>query len=354
MNNSLPRPQRRQFLARTTAAASVILFGQADAQAGDNSLRLYSWPDYLGSVALEDFSTLTGISVSADFYKDSDEVLSTIGNSDNQYDIVIASYDYIEEMIGADLLMPLDHSQIPNTANLFPVFSDASFDPGRQYSIPFVWGTQGICYRKSAVDSAPRSWDILLNSDAHSGRMALPGPDTLGLALKYLGYSYNSVNPTELEAAGELVIRQKPHVKPFSGAEGIELLANGEVDVTVGWSSEILGLMEDDDDIDYRVPDEGSLLWQDCLCIPNSSTNSSGAHTLINHTLDANVSAAIADYLWYATPNQAALELMPREYREDHVVFPGMDIIERCEAALNLGEEGTRLRDETWQKVLES
>ncbi len=308
----------------------------------------------MGSSILDDFSVQTGIAVSENAYESSDEMLDVIQAGNDPVDLVIASYDYIEEMIGADLLTPLDHNQIPNTTNLFPVFSDAQFDPGRQFSMPFVWGTQGICYRKSAVGSTPDSWGILLDSDTHSGRMALPGPDTLGLALKYLGYSYNSVDPDELDAAGEIVIRQKPHVKPFSGAEGIEMLANGEVDVTVGWSSEILGLMEDDDDIDYRVPVEGSLLWQDCLCIPRSSSNPSGAHTLINHVLDASISAAIAEYLWYATPNKAALALLPQAYREDYVIFPGMDIIVRCEAALNLGEEGTRLRDETWQKVLES
>ena len=344
--------RRRQFLAGTVAAtASVALTGQAGGQTAEESLRVYSWPDYIGSTTLGDFSDLTGITVSAEFYDNSDEMLRVVDSSDAQHDMVIASYDYVEEMIAKDLLLPLDHNQIPNIVNLFPVFSDAVFDPGRRFSIPFLWGTQGICFRKSAISENPESLRILFESEAHSGRIALPGPDTLGLALKYLGYSYNSVDPDELEAAGELVIQQKPHVKSFSGSEGIELLANGDVDVTVGWNSEVLGLMQDDDDIDYRVPIEGALLWQDCICILRTSANVSGAHTLLNYALDARVSATIAEELWYATPNQAALELLPETYREDHVIFPGMDIIERCEPALNLGKAGTQLRDKIWKKV---
>jgi spermidine/putrescine transport system substrate-binding protein len=257
-------------------------------------------------------------------------------------------------MIGKGLLLPLDHSQIPNIANLYPVFNDAIFDPGRRYSMPFLWGTQGICFRRSALSAIPESWGILLDSGAYSGRIALPGPDTLGLALKYLGYSYNSVDPGELEAAGALLIRQKSHVKAFVGPDGIELLANGDVDLAVGWNSEVLRLMEEDDDIDYRVPTEGGLVWQDCVCIPRTAPNPSGAHKLINYALDAEVGAAIAEHLWYATPNRAAVALLPEDYREDHTIFPGMEIIKRCEPALNLGEAGTRLRDQVWQRVSEA
>jgi spermidine/putrescine transport system substrate-binding protein len=346
---------RRRFLAGSAAAAATVsIASPLAAQTNDKSLRLYTWPDYTGGSTLADFTESSGISVSADFYDSSDEMLRTISGADHGYDIIIAAYDYVEEMIGERLLLPLDHGRIPNIANLYPVFSDAVFDPGRRYSMPFLWGTQGICFRKSALNAPPESWRILLESDAHSGRIALPGPDTLGLALKYLGYSYNSVDLSELEAAGALLIRQKSRVKAFVGPEGIELLAKGEVDLAVDWNSEVLRLMEEDDDIDYRVPTEGGLLWQDCVCIPRTAANPSAAHSLIDFALEAEVGAAIAEDLWYATPNRAAVALLPEAYRQDHAIFPGMDIIKRCEPALNLGEAGTRLRNQFWQRVLEA
>jgi spermidine/putrescine transport system substrate-binding protein len=350
-----PSVQRRRVLAGAIAATAAFSFpDRLGAQGGDRKLRLYSWPDYTGGSALADFTASSGISASVDFYDSGDEMFRTISDADDRFDLVIASYDYVEKMIGNRLLLPLEHSKIPNVRNLFPVFRDASFDPGRRYSMPYLWGTQGICFRKSAVRAIPQSWEDLLDSDTYSGRIALPGRDTLGLALKYLGYSYNSVDPDQLEAAGALLIRQKPHVKSFFGTNALELLANGDVDLTVGWNNEVLELMEQDDDIGYRVPVEGGLLWQDCLCIPRSAANSADAHKLINFALEAETGATIAEDYWYATPNRAALALLPDGYREDPAIFPGMDIIKRCEAALNLGRAGTRLRDQTWQAVFDA
>jgi len=347
--------ERRRFITGAVAAtAAATVAAPSSAKTGDGSLRLYSWRDYTGKAILAEFIASTGISVSASFYDNSDEMFRNISGAEHQFDILIASYDYVEHLIANRLLQPLDHSKIPNITNLFPVFSDAKFDPGHRYSIPYLWGTQGICFRKSAMRATPVSLEMLLDSDVHSGRIALPGVDTVGLALKYLGYSYNSVDPDELEAAGALLIRQKPHVKSFEATNGIELLANGDVDLAVGWNTEVFGPMQGDDDIDYRVPIEGGLLWQDCLCIPNSAANPGDAHTLINYALKADVGAAIAENFWYATPNQAALALLPDAYRNDPTVFPGMKIIERCEPALSLGKAGTRLREQVWKKVIES
>lgn len=348
-----PLTGRRGFLTSTVTAASAALFsGQGITQSVNRSLSLYSWPDYTGKSTLKEFSALTGISVTRNTYDDSEEMLATISREDNPYDVVIASYDYVEEMIGKNLLLPLNYSLIPNVENLNPVFRDSGFDPGRLYSMPFLWGTQGICFRKSALSETPKSWDSLFKSTDYSGRIALPGADTIGLALKYLGYSYNSVNPDELEVASTLLIKQKPHIKSFDGSKDIEMLANGDVDIAVGWNSEILGLMDTDDDIGYSVPVEGSLLWQDCICLSRTTSNALAAHELLNFALRADVAAAIAEEIWYATPNRAALELLTADYRDDHTIFPGTDILKRCEPALNLGETGTRLRDEIWTKVL--
>ncbi len=346
---------RRRMLAGAVAAtAAFSMSPRVGAQSGNGSLRLYSWPDYTGGSALDDFTASSGISASADIYSSGEEMLRNISSADNRFDLVIASYDYVERMIGDGLLLPIDHSKIPNAGNLLSVFRDARFDPGRRYSMPYLWGTQGICFRKSAVSAIPESWGALLDSDEHSGRIALPGRDTIGLALKYLGHWYNSVDPAQLKAAGELLIRQKPHVRSFFGDSALELLAKGDIDLTVGWSSEVVQLMAEDDDIGYRVPVEGGLLWQDCLCIPRSAANPDGAHKLINFALGAEAGATIAQDYWYSTPNRAALALLPEGYWDDPVIFPGMDIAVRCEAALNLGRKGTQLRDRTWQAVVDA
>ena len=342
---------RRRLIAGAAVVAATSVASPGISTAVSRSLQLYSWRDYTGKTVLSEFQGLTGIVVSADFYDSSEQMFRTINSGNERYDVLIAPYDYVEHMIGAGLLQPLDHGKLPNIDNLFPVFRDARFDRGRRFSLPYLWGTQGICYRKSAVRKTPASWGVLLDSDEHAGRISLPGIDTLGLALKYLGYSYNSADPAELAAAADLLIRQKPRVASFEATNGIELLSKGEVDLAVGWNSEIIGLMDQDDDIDYRVPVEGGLLWQDCMCIPRSAENPEDAHVLMDYALQADVGARIAESFWYATPNRAALELLSDDYRTDHTIFPGMDVIRQCEPALNLGEAGTQLRLRIWDEV---
>ena len=233
-------------------------------------------------------------------------------------------------------------------------FQDAAFDPGRKYSVPYMWGTQGIGYRKSKVSSIPDTWKVLLDSGEYSGRVALLGDagSVLGPALKYLGYSYNATSPEEIKKAEELVIRQKPHIKAFAEDNGQDLLLSGEVDLTMEWNGDILQIMAEDDDISYVVPKEGSNVWQDCMCIPTGAPHPENAHRFINFILDAEAGAAIADFIYYATPNNAARALLSDDYNKNPAVFPDDETLARCEPSIYLGEEVKRLYDEAWTRIL--
>ena len=186
----------------------------------------------------------------------------------------------------------------------------------------------------------------------YSGRIALLSEGGIGATLKYLGYSYNSKNPKEIKAAEELLIKQKPHVKVFAEDNGQDLLLSGEVDLTMEWNGDILQVMEEDDDISYVVPKEGSLVWQDCLCIPTGAPHPNNAHAFVNFILDAEAGAAIADFIQYATPNKAAKALLPAEYTGNPAVFPSDETLARCEPGIYLGEDSQRIRDEAWTRVL--
>src|SRR5690606_28009553 len=189
------------------------------------------------------------------------------------YDVIVPTNDFVERMIRAEMLMPLDHDKIPNIANIEERFMDAGFDPGRRYSLPYMWGTIGIGFRKSRMDEVPASWKWVFDSDRYSGKIGLLGDGltVIGQALKYLGYSMNSKDPKEINEAAELIIAQKPHIKVFADDNGQDLLLSGEVDITQEWNGDILQVMEEDDDLDYVVPVEGGMLWEDCLCIPNGA-----------------------------------------------------------------------------------
>lgn len=346
---------RRCFLAGMGAVAAGLKFAPTRVLAAEEKkLNFYNWDTYIGETTLSDFQALTGIEVKMDLFADNDELFAKLKGGNPGYDVIVPTNDYVERMITAGMLMPLDHSRIPNISNIDPTFRDAAFDPGREHSLPYMWGTIGIGYRKSAVDGAPESWKAVLDSDRHSGRIALmgDGPTVIQMALKYLGHPLNDTDPGHIAEAEALLIRQKPHVKVFAEDNGQDLLLSGEVDICMEWNGDILQIMAEDGDIGYIVPVEGGLLWQDCLCVPRGAPHPENAHAFINFILDAQVGAAIADFIQYATPNAAARKLMDVAYNSNPAIFPSDETIRRCEVATYNGTEYVRMVDEAWTRIM--
>lgn len=321
--------------------------------AEEKKLNLYNWDTYIGNETLPDFNDATGIEVKMDLYADNDELFAKLKAGNPGYDVIVPASDNLERMIKADMVMALDHSKIPNMVNIDEPFRNPSFDPGHKYSMPYTWGTIGIGYRKSAVSSAPDSWKVLLDSDEYAGAISLLSDqqNVLGAALKYLGFSFNSVNPEEIKKAEELLIKQKKNIKVFADDNGQDLLASGEVKLCQEWNGDIKQVMAEDDDIDYVIPKEGTLLWQDVLAVPKGAPHPENAMIFINFVLDAEVGREIAETILYATPNKAARALTAEEYRTNPVIFPSPDLLAKCEPSLYIGEEAVKLRDEAWTRI---
>ena len=345
---------RRSFLAGSGAvAAGLTLMPYKSFGAEEKKLNFYNWDTYIGENTLDDFKGATGIETKLDLFADNDELFAKLREGNPGYDVIIPSDTYVERMIGAGMLEPLDHSKVPNIANIETRFMDVPFDPGRAYSLPYMWGTIGIGYRTSRVDGIPDSWKWLYDSDRYSGKAALLGDGitVLGQALKYDGLSLNSTDPADVKRAEELVIAQKQHIKVFADDNGQDLLASGEVDIVQEWNGDILQVMAEDDDLAYVVPKEGALIWEDGIAIPKDAPHPDNAHAFINYLLDAEVGAAIADYIQYATPNAAAKKLMSADYTENPAIFPSDETLARCESAKYLGEEAVKLYNDAWTRV---
>lgn len=351
----LKRVSRRSFLAGTGAvAAGISLRPRWAGAAEEPKLNFYNWDTYIGENTLSDFRESSGISVTMDLFADNDELFAKLKEGNPGYDVIVPTNDYAERMIEAGMLEPLDRSLIPNFSNLDPHFQDATFDPGRKYTMPYMWGTIGIGYRKSRVQETPTSWKVVFDSDEYRGRIALlsEASTMIGLALKYLGYSYNSTDPAEIKQAEDLLIRQKRNIKAFAEDNGQDLLLAEEVDICVEWNGDILQVMAEDDDLDYVIPDEGSYLWQDTLAIPTRAPHPLNAHAFINFLLDAQVGADIAEFIYFGTPNAAARELCSPDYRDNPTIFPPDEILEKCESGLYQGEAHIRQLNDAWTRIL--
>ena len=262
--------------------------------------------------------------------------------------------DFVERMIFAKMIQPLNHDKIPNIENIEPVFRRRKFSIREENSpLPYMWGTIGIGYRKSAMKQELDSWEICYDSDQHAGQIALlsEAATVIGIGLKYLGYSFNSTDVKEIKQAEELIIDNKKNIKAFADDNGQDLLASGEVVACQEWNGDILQVMEEDEDLNYIVPKEGSMLWQDCLCIPNDAPHPNNAHEFINFILRPDVGAKIADAIQYATPNAAAKKLLSDGYTKNPAIFPPNEVIKRCEPVLYLGEEVSKIHAETWTRI---
>jgi len=348
------RRSRRSFLAASGAVAAGLALGPRLAHAAEEKrLNFYNWDTYIGETTLGDFRDATGIEVKMDLFADNDELFAKLKEGNPGYDLIVPTNDYVERMIAAQMLAPLDHSRVPNIRNISPRFMKAEFDPGRRYSLPYMWGTIGIGYRRSRVDGVPESWKWLYDSDRHKGRIALlaDAPTVIQMGMKYLGESLNSTDPALIGRVEEMVIRQKPNIRVFAEDNGQDLLASGEVDLTMEWNGDILQVMAEDPDIGYVVPSEGGLLWEDCLCIPTGAPHPMNAHAFIDFILDAEHGAAIAEFIQYATPNAAARARMSKEYRENPAIFPPDEVTAVCESSIYKGEAYQRLVDEAWTRI---
>ncbi len=160
---------RRAALAGFGAVGvSFASSGGASATSHARKVNSYNWDTYIGETTLGDFSAATGIDVQYDLFADNDELFAELENGNLGYDLIVPTNDYVERMIVVDMLMPLDHARIPNMANIERNFLNLAFDPGRVFSLPYMWGSVGVGYRKSAVSRTPDSWAYLLTSDEYA------------------------------------------------------------------------------------------------------------------------------------------------------------------------------------------
>lgn len=353
MNRSNRLPvSRRQFLAG--AAAVGISFKLPKAMAADNGkVNFYNWDTYIGETTIDDFENALDIEVQYDLFANNDELFAKLRGGNPGYDVIVPTNDYVERMLISDMLLPLDHAKIPNMANIDEGFLDPAFDPGRKFSMPYMWGSIGVGYRKSAVSRVPDSWNDLFASDEFAGRIAVMSePQTvIQMALKAMGKSLNDWSDENIAAAEKMIMEQKDRIVAFAPDNGQDLLLAGEVDIAMEWNGDILQAMEEDDDIGYVVPKEGGLLWEDTLCIPKGAPNVENAHTLINYLLEAQVGADIADYVYYATPNAAAKALMSEEYTGNPAIFPTAEATANSEVSIFPGPEIARKIDEAWTRI---
>jgi spermidine/putrescine transport system permease protein len=345
---------RRPALAALPAAAGLLLLGgpllATRPTSAGRELNLYIWSSYIAPETLRKFEERHGVRVNVDLYDPNEALLAKVQAGNVGYDVLCPSNYSTQILLSQKLLRPLDHSALKNLPHVDPRFLDRGYDPGNRYSVPYLWGTGGIGYRRSRAGEVT-SWSALWDP-RYRGRILMldDARETLGAALKLRGLSLNSTDPDRLRLAQRLLLEQKPLVKTYDSSNFENVLLAGDVWLAQGWNGQFAKIMDQDPDIGYVIPTEGTSLFIDSLVIPASAPHPELAHAFIDFTLEPEIAAEICRTMGYSTPNRAALPLLPRRVRENPAIFPSDEAIARAELIEDVGE-ATVLYDRLWTEV---
>jgi len=313
--------------------AAAMLLPLLPVQA-EGVVNVFNWEDYVNPEALELFEKETGIKVNYMRFTTNEDMMVQVRTNPAAFDVVFPSDYVIERFVKEDLLMELDFAQVPNADNTLEWLKNPSYDPDHKYSVPYMWGTVGILYDTTRVQGPIDSWQVLFE-DTYKGEVFMLDSirDSMGLALKYLGYSMNTQDPAELKAATDLLVKQKQDgiVKAYQVDETKDKMVAGEGILGVVWSGDAQYAINLNENLAYVVPKEGSNVWVDGMVVPRAAKNPENALKFIDFMSRPEIAQMNCEYIEYSSPNQAAIDLMGEEYLENPNLNPSQEVIDNCE-----------------------
>jgi putrescine transport system substrate-binding protein len=357
------------FLVVAVACAAIV---PAAAQTkGERVVNVYNWSDYIAPTVVEDFSKESGIKVRYDTFDSNDTLETKLLAGKSGYDVVVPTAYFLERQIKAGVFQKLDKARLPNLANLWPEISQrlATYDPGNQYAVNYMWGTTGIGYnaRKARDVLGPNgtidSWDIVFKPEnlakfKDCGVHFLDSSDDiLAAALHYLGLDPNSSNEADLQKAADLVTKIRPYVRKFHSSEYLNSLASGEICLVVGFSGDIkqsqkrAAEAKNGVEIAYAIPKEGAQLWFDNLAIPRDAKNVTEANEFINYLQRPEVAAKNTNFISYANGNLASQKFIDKAILDDKTIYPDEATMRQLYTISAHDPKTQRLMNRLWTRI---
>lgn len=338
--------------------AGGFIYGNNGAVSSGEQVIVYNWGEYLDPDVIDLFEEETGIHVIYEEYETNEIMYPKVQSGAIAYDVVCPSDYMVQRMIENNLLAEINFDNIPNIKYIDNIYMDLStqFDESNRYSVPYLWGTVGILYNRTMVDEPVNSWGILWDEKYKDSILMQDSVrDAFGVALKYLGYSLNSTDLDELEEAKKLLIEQKPLVQAYVVDQVRDKMIGNEAAIGVIYSGEALYCQEENPDLEYVIPKEGSNLWIDSWVIPKNARNKGNAEAFINFLCRPDIAKMNFEYITYSIPNSAGRALIEDDWmRNSTIAFPDISQLENCETFRFLGDENEVIYNELWREVKSS
>jgi len=323
----------------------------------ESEVRVYTWSEYIAEHLIEVFKMNTGINVIYDTYESTDEMRAKVTPGQSGYDVVMVTDYMIPEFVDLGLLAEVDTALLPNMIHLDDKFKNPDYDPGNKHSMPYLWGTTGFGWNSAKVADM-KSWaDIFepakVQRYSKTVTMLDDMRETIGAAMKYLGYSLNDLDEGHLNEAKQVLLAQKPYLAKYTGAlEYIPGLSGGRFMISHAYSGDAFVAQADNPDIRYTIPEQGCTLWVDNMTVLKDAPHPIAAHAWINYILDPTVMAIISNVRYYANPNKDSVPFLNTDVAEDPAIYPPEDVYKKLEIMKPVTPEEMEKYQRVWLDVV--
>jgi spermidine/putrescine transport system substrate-binding protein len=314
-------------------------------------LSVYTWADYIKPELLKRFERETGCRVVIDTFESNEAMYAKLKAGATGYDILTPTSYMVSLMFDQDMLLRLDRERLPNIRHVDPELLKITIDKTMDHSVPYMLVNSGIAYLEGRVKDVRPTWNMFDRADL-KGRMTMFNDmrESIGAALKSLGYSINSVDEKELQEAEAVLLRWKKNLAKFDNEQYKFGLASGEFLLVHAWNGDVFQVRKENPDVRFFVPEEGTVISCDDLVIPKSARQPGLAHALINFLHDPRVAAENSNFIYYLCPNKDAYPLLNQDIRDNPGIFMKPDIMAKSEIIANLKEKNA-LYVKIWDRV---
>ncbi|MBR4309129.1 MAG: spermidine/putrescine ABC transporter substrate-binding protein [Oscillospiraceae bacterium] len=326
------------------------------------TVNLYNWGQYLSDgsdgcidVIAEFEAKYPHIKINQMTFDSNESMYTKLSAGGSSFDLIIPSDYMVEKLIQEDMLLPINHENVPNFQYVDKRFRDPTYDPGNVYSMPYTWGSVGIIYNSAFVaeeDVAAQSWDLLWNEKYANKILMFDNPrDAFAVAQFRLGYSINTEDPDELEACAKLLREQKPLVQSYVMDQVFDKMQRGEAWIAPYYAGDYLLMAGENEDLKFYRPVEGYNLFVDSICIPKGAEHKEEAELFINFLLEPEICGGNLEYIGYSSPETASKEFMDPEVANSPVAYPDEEELAQGREFSALSQESTQYMNALWLTV---
>lgn len=321
-------------------------------------LNVYNWGLYISDGSDESvnvvaaFEELTGIDVNYTTYDTNESLYAKMKGGGANYDIIVPSDYMIGKMANEGMLEKLDYSNIPNYSLIGEEYRGQTYDPNDEYSVPYTWGVVGLVYNETMVEEEPDSWEALWDP-TYTGSVLMfnNSRDAFAIAARKIGVSMNPTTVEQVNVIADELKKQKSVVQAYVMDEIFDKMEGGEAALAPYYAGDALVMMEENPDLGFVIPKEGTNYFVDALCIPKGSKNKEAAEMFINFLCEPDVGLANCEFIGYSTPIEAVREMLPEEVANSPIAYPSAEVLANTETFISLSDEVNAAMDTAWSDM---